>query len=240
MNDNNAMTRTDKVAIGLAGIGAAGLLAYGIYYNLTGVSVVSQCEAEQQAIFNQWIATLETYLKEDSASGISLTQEQTSNLNTILANANAQQQVCINSSKQLNQSITSIISTASGIISSAIAIAIIIYGLSKAYSSIKNKQPPKPPTTGGGLTWEEAAAFLTPIITEALYENGEINLNEAEAMSTVATNTIGPDLYQYAQDQVAYFVNASIMTEEEETAYLAVAESAIDTDMELIAIAVLA
>ncbi len=237
---SNRLSKGDKVALGLAGIGAAGLLGYGIYYNLTGGAVVSQCEAQQGVIFNQWISTLETYLTQNSASGIALTQEQTSNLNTILAAANAQQQVCINAAKKLNQSITDIIGNATVVVAIAIASAIIIYGLSKAYKSIKNAKPPQPPSSGGGMTWAEAAAFMTPIIVQQLYSDGKISLDEAEAMSGVAVNTLSPDLYESTQNQVSYFEQIDLFTTEEVTAYLSVAETAILSDMEIISIVVLA
>ena len=225
----------DKTIIGLSAVGAAGLLGYGIYYGLSGQSIVSACENEQQTLFNKYISTLSTYLQQDSAEGIAITQEQQSNLNYLLTQMNNQQASCIAAQKKLSQPITSILSTSATIISAAIATAIIIYGLSKAYKVIKGK---KPPSTGGGKTWPEAAAFITHIVVQDLYDNGKISTEEAEAMSQYAPSS------NYAgvlQDDVSIqinnvFVQQQIMTEAEAVAYISVASEAIVDDMEIVAL----
>jgi hypothetical protein len=227
------MTGKQKTVIGLAGVGAAGLLGYGIYYALTGQGIITQCEAQQQTIFNKWISTLSTYLQQDSANGTSLTQEQQDNLNTIMSALNAQQQSCIAAQKKLSQPIDTIIGDASAIISSAIAAAIIIYGLSKAYKVVKGK---KPPSSGGGKTWPEAAAFITPILVQDLYDNGDITQDEAEAMSKVATGQYQTSLIDAVQTQVAFFVQQSLFTELEATAYITLATETITEDMEIVAL----
>ena len=229
------LSNKGKTVIGVSAVGAAALLGYGIYYGLSGQGIVSSCETEQQALFNKYISTLSTYLQQDSANGTAITQEQQSNLNSIISQMNAQQASCIAAQKKLNLPIDTILSNASAIIAAAIASAIVIYGLSKAYSQIKGK---KPPSTGGGKTWPEAASFITPIVVQDLYSNGKISTDEAEAMSSYAvSNSYQGELVNAVQVQVdQVFVQQQLMTSIAAAAYVSIASEAILEDMEIVAL----
>ena len=229
------LSGTDKVIIGGSAIATAGLLGYGIYYGLSGQAVVSQCECEQKQLFNKYISTLSTYLQQDSANGISITQEQQSNLNYLISQMNAQQNICVEDQKKLSESIDSILGNASYIIAAGISSAIAIYGLSKAYAQIKKK---KPPSSGGGKTWGEAVSFITPVVVQDLYSNGKISSDEAEAMSSysVSQNYEG-ELENAVQAQVDdVFVTQELMTADVAAAYIAVATDAIVYDMALVSL----
>ena len=229
------LSNKGKTVIGVSAVGAAALLGYGIYYGLSGQGIVSSCETEQQALFNKYISTLSTYLQQDSANGTAITQEQQSNLNSIISQMNAQQASCIAAQKKLNLPIDTILANASAIISAAIASAIVIYGLSKAYSQIKGK---KPPSTGGGKTWPEAVSFITPVVVQDLYSNGKISTDEAEAMSSYAvSNSYQGELVNAVQVQVdQVFVQQQLMTSIAAAAYVSIASEAILEDMEIVAL----
>ena len=232
------LSNKGKTVIGVSAVGAMALLGYGIYYGLSGQGIVSSCENEQQALFNKYISTLSTYLQQDSANGTAITQEQQSNLNSIISQMNAQQASCIAAQKKLNLPIDTILSNASAIIAAAIASAIVIYGLSKAYSQIKGKNGKKPPSTGGGMTWPEAVSFITPIVVQDLYDNGKISTDEAEAMSIYAvSNSYQGELVNAVQVQVdQVFVQQQLMTSIAAAAYVSIASEAILEDMEIVAL----
>ncbi len=231
MDNNNKMTKGEKTGLVGLGIGAAGLLAYGIYYDLTGQSVVSQCEKEQTALFQTWLSTLETYLQEDSKNGISLTTEQQNNLNYIQTELNQQQQSCIAAAKKLNQSVTDIIATDTAIIAGAIATAIIIYGLASAYKRVNKIKPPK---TGSGYTWDEALAYMAPLIVDHLYYDGDITQDMAEAMAEYSENTLEPQLESSAEVQINYLVAEDILVAAVAAAAITLAIDAIGTDIAII------
>ena len=232
------LSGTDKVIIGGSAIATAGLLGYGIYYGLSGQAVVSQCECEQKKLFNKYISTLSTYLQQDSAKGISITQEQQDNLNYLISQMNAQQKICIEEQKKLSEPIDSIIKYSAGIISAGIATAIAVYGLSKAYSQIKNRNSGKPPRSGGGMTWEEAVAFITPLVVQDLYDNNKISTDEAEAMSSYSqSQDYAGELENAVEVQVDdVFVAQELMAEDAAAAYIAVATDAIISDMAMVSL----
>lgn len=237
-----AMSGKTKLVLGLAGVGAVGFLGYELVQNITGgvSNVVNQCTMEQQKLFNLWVSTLMADLKADSANGTGITAIQQSQLNTISLKLNSLQASCASEIATVSGLPAAELEIA-GIISTGIAVAIALYGLSKALAVIKKSNGGKPPNGGTGNTWAEAQAYITPIIVQDLYSTGAINLTTAESMTSYGHSQLEPFLASTATAQLNYFESISIITETELVAEISLATIAIAEDITLLeTIAILA
>ena len=225
------MNDLTKLGLGAAAIGAATYMGYeGITYFLNPAGGATKlCSNQQTVCFNKWLSAMQSFMVEDSKNGTAITVEQQSVLNEYVACMNNAQANCVAAYKSLNVSTTGILQEIGGIIASGIAAAIIIYGLGKALAQNKSK----PPQKGTKMTWEEAIAYLLPLMIQTNVNEGKISRTFAESFQTYAPDTLSPILTQNASSQIAYFQEQAIITEVELAALTTEAAAAIAFDVEL-------
>ena len=233
-----------KAGIGVGIVAAAGIIGYEAVNNITNpaASIETTCQHEQTTLFNKWLSLFMEYSAQDSKEGIGITVEQQSQLNTITSELDSLQASCASEISKVNKSAASVAAEIGGIVATGIAVAIVIYGLGKAAKQVKSRK--KPPSAGGGITWEEAQAYLLPIMIQDMYNNNTINTNMAEALSTYATNVLGPSLTSSSQSQLNTFNSISAALVDELaiiagvatlTALISLSAAAISLDIEIAA-----
>ena len=229
------LTKGEKT--GLIGAGIAGLLGlgfYGLYQVTTASGTVTACKNTYNQISLLWYSTLEKYLEEDSANGISITPEQQANLNAIQAEASKQLQECSKLAKSSSAALDSVI----GDVGYALLIFSSLVGVAEAIKILvktgrmpkKPKNPPTPP---------EQFAYMLPITVQELLDEGKITPESATVFSGYLSNTLEPYLQEQNSAMYDFYVENSIIEEEELAALLAVSAAYISevVDLSLIIIA---
>lgn len=215
-------------AIGIGGAAAIGLLGYGIYNNIAGITsseskALNTCNSELQSISQLWTATMSKFVTQDAAANIPFpTATQSKTLAGITAQENAIMTGCV--AKAVKAYNLDYIAVSAELIAAAVSISIIGIAGAKAYTYIKKKgytkTPPKTPAGGN------AQIYLG--LLDYYYATGKI------PASWVASGSASSSIKGFSgslQDQVATYMNTVV---EDEIITAAVAATVVASEIAMI------